>query len=277
MNAPRRPFPFGLLAHWALGYLPAWGLMALVIFLVQMVLAAVLHEREDIVNFLALIDQMPKIFKAFIGGDELMPSNILGIVAIGYQHPLILTMLMFNALGTPTALLTAQAERGTMELLLARPITRTRIYALAAGIALTGQVALVAVLLAGTALWTRVFDYGEIVPLAGFVHVAINLAAMACAATGMCLLAAAWFDERGRAIGVMVAYFVGSYLLDFASVWLPSLAWLQPLDLYYYCRPNAVLAAGAIPWGHVGVLAAAGSACALAGLWRWRTRDLYAA
>jgi len=277
VNPPRRSFPFGLLAHWLRSCLPAWGLMAFVIFLVQTVLAAVLHEREDIVSFLSLLDRMPRIFKAFIGGDELMPTNVLGIVAIGYQHPLILTMLMFNAIGTPTALLTAQAERGTMELLLARPIARGRVFGLVAAIALAGQVGLVGIVFLGTAVWTRVFDYGEPVALGGFVHVAVNLAAMACAATGMSLLAAASLAEPRRVVGVTVGYFVGSYLLDFASVWLPSLAWLQPLDLYYYCRPNAVLKAGAIPWAQVGALAGVGAACVIAGWWRWKRRDMSAA
>ena len=228
-------------------------------------------------TFLKMLDALPPIFKSFIGGDELMPSNVTSIVAIGYQHPMVLTMLMINALTPTTGLLTAEAERGTMEHILARPITRTRVYALVAGITFVGQIGLVGVLFLGTAIWTRVFNYGEMIPLIGFFHVALNLAALAWAAAGLSLLAAVVFNERAKAIGVVVVYFVGSYLLDFSVVWLPSLEALHPWTLFSYCVPNGVLSAGVFPWRNVAVLLTIAGVSSIVGWLVWRKRDLYAA
>lgn len=251
--------------------------MGVVISIVQTVLAAVLHEREDIRQFLSMIDRMPKIFKAFIGGDQLGVTNVNSIVAIGYQHPLILTMLMINAVLVPTGLLTAQAERGTAELLLSRPITRSRVFWMTAALALASQAFLASLVFAGTAVWTRVFDYGEPIPLGPFFNVGINLIALAATAAAISMLAASWFNERTRAIGVLVAYFVASYLLDFAVVWLPQLEVIHPLTLYNYCRPNAVLAEDAIPVADVAVLGSIAIASLAGGWYIWRERDLYAA
>jgi hypothetical protein len=69
-------FPWALFRHWLGRYLPIWCFLAAVIFIVQTVLSWMLHDREDLVAFLQLLDRAPKIFKAFIGGDELMPGNV---------------------------------------------------------------------------------------------------------------------------------------------------------------------------------------------------------
>jgi len=273
----RPPFPWGLLGLWLGRYAPAWALMAAVIFIVQTVLAAVLHVREDVVNFLQLLDRMPAIFKAFIGGDDLMPSNVMAIVAIGYQHPLILTMLLINGVTLPTGMLTGEAEQGRMDLLLARPLSRGRVWAVSVAISVLSQAVLVAVVFLGTAVWTRVYDYGQTIPLAPFARVSVNLAALAGCGSALCALAAVGMSERGRAVGLATAYFVASYLLDFSVVWLPQLKVIRPLSLFAYCRPNAVLKQGALPWGPIAVLVLTGCLSLAVSWWIWRRRDLYAA
>lgn len=275
--SPRRPWPWSLALNWVGRYLGVWFLLAAVIFIVQTVLAAVLHERNEIAGFMRMLDRMPKIFKAFIGGDDLMPTNVLSIVAIGYQHPLILTSLMINAVIVPSGLLTAESESGTMELLLARPITRMRIFILTAVLSLVSQVALVGVVLLGTAIWTRYFDYGEEIPLEGFVHVTAHLAALGAAVVGLSLATSVWLNERAQAIGIVVAYLVGSYLMDFSAVWLPSLKNLHPYTLFYYCRPNPILAAGEINRAQVATLLGVAAVSMALAAWRWRRRDLYTA
>ncbi|MBI3735951.1 ABC transporter permease subunit [Candidatus Sumerlaeota bacterium] len=277
IEAARRPFPWPLLLHWSLQYLFIWCFLALIIFIVQTVLSYMLHDREDVMNFLKVIDRAPKFFKALIGGDELMPGNVNGVVAIGYQHPLVLIVLMINAVTTPTGLLTAEADRGTMELLLARPITRGRVFAIAAGITFVGQAALVAVLFLGTVIWTRVFDYGTKVDLWLFFLVSVNVTAIALAVAGISILVAVFFNERPRAIGVVVGYLVVSYLLNFTAVFLPRMRAIHPYTLFYYCIPNGVLRAGALPWGHVTLLLSIAFATTLAGFFIWRRKDLAAA
>jgi ABC-type transport system involved in multi-copper enzyme maturation permease subunit len=178
---------------------------------------------------------------------------------------------------TPSGLLTAEAERGTMELLLARPITRFRIYLLAAIIPILGQAALVGVIFSGTVIWTRFFDYGQEVELLPFALVSINIALSACAVVGISLLAAAYFNERGRAIGVVVGYLVASYLADFSAVWWPRMAAVHPWTIFYYSVPNRVLRAEALSPRDVAVLGTVLVVTAVAGFLIWRRKDLAAA
>lgn len=271
-----RPFPFALLGHWIASYALVWILLGAVIFIIQSVLSAFLHERDDIVRMLEMFEKAP-FFKAFIGGDSLMPTNVLGIIAIGYQHPIVLTSLMINAVTIPTGLLTAQAEQGLMEHLLARPVTRSRIYFMVAGISYVSQAFLVCVLLFGTSIWTRYFDYGERIELGGFVDAAINLAAMSWAVVSISLLASVFFNERGRAVAVLVGFFVGSYLLHFSIMYLPGLKFLRFITIYNYCDPNKVLNAGGPVWTDLAVLGGITIVCLTSGWFIWRRRDLFAA
>lgn len=272
-----RPFPFRLALHWAGRYALIWLLLGGLISLVQAILSGFLHDRGDLVDMLKLLDKAPKIFRAFIGGDDLMPTNILSIVAIGYQHPTVLLSLMMNAVVVPTGLLTAQAERGTMEILLSRPITRSRVYAITVALSAISQVFLVGLVFLGTAVWTRFFDYGEEVPLLGFFHLALNLAALSLAVVGLALLVSAFSTERNKAIGILVGYLIGSYLLDFSAVWLPRLEAYHPFSLFYYCRANTVLNEGVFPLYNIGMLLGVGVVATFAGWFIWRRRDLFAA
>lgn len=271
------PFPTHLLIHWLRSYLLLWFFLGLVIFLVQIVLSAVLHEREDVVHMIRMLDRLPKIFKAFIGGDELMASNVTSIIAIGYQHPLILISLMINSVVIPSGLLTAQMEQGRLELLLSRQVTRTQILVCTIILSLLSQVFLVTLLPIGTYFGTNLFDYGESIPIEGFVHIAINLFAMAASTAALSTLGAVILNERNKVIGCVTGYLVGSYLLDFTAVWLPSIEKIHPFTFFYYYSPNAILKAETIPWAQIGVLGIFSLISYCIAFIYWRRRDLYTA
>lgn len=275
--SPHRPFPFRLYLHGFRVYLPVWGLLGLVIFVVQTVLAAMLHDREDLRIFLQAIERLPGFVKALLGGDDLMAGNVLSVVAIGYQHPLVLLCLTIGATTIPTGMLTAEVDRGTMELLLSRPVSRGRLYARAILSTCLGQIALVATIFCGTSIWTRVFDYGRPIPLVPFAKVAANLLLLNYAVTGLAVLASAWFDERPRALAAVVGYLVVAYLLFFSAAMWPRLNFVKPWTPFSYYVPNAILKSGAIPSGDAIVLALAGTLSLALGWFVWRNKDLPAA
>jgi len=50
------------------------------------------------------------------------------LIAIGYQHPFILFLLLLFAIGVPTGMLAGEVQRGTMELILSRRLQERRIF-----------------------------------------------------------------------------------------------------------------------------------------------------
>lgn len=276
-QAMSRPIPYRLVVALGRRYLPAWGLLGLVVFLVQSVLAAMLHDRDDLRIFLNMLDRLPGFFKALIGGDDLMSGSVSSVVAIGYQHPLVLVCLLVSASMVATGTLAHEVERGTMELLLARPVTRGRVHAIAVFLTVLGQTALVSILPVATTIWTNVFDYGQPVPLVPFFRLALNLWALQMTVAGIAILASSWFDETARALSVVIGFLVSTYLLHFSAIFWPRLGFVRPFTPFSYYQPNAVLKAGAIPWGDVAALVGAGATCMLLGAYVWRRKDLPAA
>ena len=169
MNAESRPpFPWPLLRFWTFRMLPAWFLIALVIFLFQIAVCGIVHDNERVKALVQYIDMLPSFLKTFIGGEAVQFGNIAGLIAIGYQDPFILLLYMLYAVGVPTALLAGEVQRGTMELILSRQTTKTQIYICAGLITVIGMFALVAVMFLGTVTATHLYDFDQDVPLYSF-------------------------------------------------------------------------------------------------------------
>src|SRR5689334_178597 len=75
----------------------------------------------------ALIDSgvIPKQLTNFGGGDVF---SLSGAVALGYVHPISIILVAVFAIGFTTSAIAGERQRGTLEVLLARPLSRRRVY-----------------------------------------------------------------------------------------------------------------------------------------------------
>jgi ABC-2 type transport system permease protein len=68
-----------------------------------------------------------QIIKTIIGGDRVDLERAMDMLSIGYVHPLVQTILCVWAVGRASGALAGELDRGTMELLLAQPLSRSRL------------------------------------------------------------------------------------------------------------------------------------------------------
>src|SRR5918992_6085141 len=68
----------------------------------------------------------PEEFANFGGGDVFTLS---GSIALGLAHPIAVALVSVFAVGFSAASVAGERQRGTLEILLARPISRLRLYA----------------------------------------------------------------------------------------------------------------------------------------------------
>lgn len=271
--APTGPtFPFGLLRFWALRIAPMWGFIALIIFLMQIAVCAIVHDNESVKSFLKFLDFMPAFVKTALGGEMLQAGNTAGLIAIGYQHPLVLLLFMLFAVGTPTLLLTREVQNGNMELILSRSVTKGQVYACAGAITLLGMLSLVLVMFSGTVVATRIYDFGEPIPLALFFRIATNGGLVAAAAGAIALLAAGVFGGRNIAVGATVATLVLNYFAWVIGQWWPAMGFLKPVTLFYYV--DAMKLFRGWPLNDMGILLAVVGVSLTVGAVVWRRRDL---
>ena len=272
-NNSRPPFPWPLLRFWTLRVLPAWSLIALMIFLVQLAVCGIVHDNERVKAFIQYIDVLPSFIKAFFGGDILQAGNIAGLIAIGYRDPFVLLLYMLYAVGVPTALLAGEVHNGNMELILSRRITKTQVYICAALITVIGMYALVLVMFSGTVVATGIYKFEQTVPLYPFFKVAIVGGILASAVGSIALFSAACF-RRNTAVYITVAYLVVSYFVSIIAEWWPRMKWLKPTTIFYYEPGPEIFSKSVWPAGDMCVLISILLISAIVGGIIWQRRDL---
>jgi ABC-2 type transport system permease protein len=272
-NSRRIPFPWPLLRFWTSRVLPAWCFIAFWIFLFQLIVCGIVHDNQTVKAFLQYIDLLPSFVKAVLGGKTLQVGNVAALIAIGYQDPLILFLYMLYAIGVPTALLAGEIQRGNMELILSRRVTKTHVYICAGLITIVGMYALVLVMFLGTLAGTNLYRFNETVPIYNFFRLAINSGILASAVGGIALFAAASF-QRTTAVSVTVAYLVINYIISIVSQWWPQMQWLEPTTILHYVNGVKIFSESIWPIGDMGVLLLLLVISALLGGIIWRRRDL---
>ena len=269
----RTPFPFPLLRFWTLRIVPVWCFIAFWIFLFQLAICGIVHDNERVRALLQYIDMLPAFMKALMGGEVLEVGNVAGLIAIGYEHPLVLLLYMLFAVGVPTALLAGEIQKGTMELILSRQATKTHVYICTGLITVTGMYALVLVMFTGTVVATRLYDFYQEVPLYFFFKIAIVGGMLASAVGGIALLAAACF-RRGTAVWVTVAYLVANYFVSIITDWWPRMKWLAPMTIFNYVDGPKIFANPGWPISDMCVLLAVLTVSTALGGIIWHRRDL---
>jgi len=268
----RVPFPFELLRFSFIRMLPAWCGVASLIFLMQIAVCGIVHDNESVRTMLSFIDMLPPIVKSALGGQSLRLDNLPALIAIGYQHPFVLFLYMFFAVSVPTGLLTGEVQKGTMELVLSRSVTKTQVYICAGVPTLVGMFALVMVMFSGTVIATNIYDFGEPIPLDLFFRIAVCGGLFASTVGAIALLSAGIFRSRNMAVGAAVAYLVINYFISLVSEWWPRMKSLEPFTLFNYVGGREINFGW--PTGNMCVLAAVLVVAAVSGSIIWQRRDL---
>jgi len=272
-DSGRPPFPFSLLWFWIVRILPAWFLIALMIFLFQLAICGIVHDDKRVKALIQYIEVFPDILKALMGGEILEVANVAGLIAIGYQDPLVLLLYMLFAVGVPTALLAGEIQKGTMELILSRQVAKTHVYICAGLITVVGMYALVMVMFTGTIVATKIYDFYQEVPLDFFFRIAIVGGMLASAVGGIALLAAACF-RRALAVSLTVGFLVVQYFISIISDWWVRMEWMAPVSIFNYVDGAEIFRTQSWPIGDMFVLLSILTISTILGGILWQRRDL---
>jgi ABC-2 type transport system permease protein len=228
-------------------------------------------------DFRALVEggyfgQLLDVFSAFGGGNVL---TLTGSVSLGFIHPIPIALAAILAVGVPIASLAGERQRGTLEVLLARPISRRRVYATVLAATTILLVLALAGDLAGTVVGAAAFDVLDeldpgllLVAWAGLVLLLVVIGAIALAAS-------ASSDWPAPALGAVLGFALVSYAIEFVGTLWPDAAGLRPWSLFHYFQPAKILAGDVDPADPL-VLVVVGVAATAFGLWRFPRRDLAA-
>lgn len=214
----------------------------------------------------------PPQFAEFGGGDIF---SLTGAVALGFVHPIAVGLVLVFALGFASTAVAGERQRGTLEVLLSRPLSRRVVYATLAFAAALFIGISVAGLTFGA--WLGAVFTGRTAELGArnLPLLWLNGALLYWAFGAIALLASVSFDRLSPAISVSLAIVLVSYFFEILGSLWPDAKGLQPFSLFHYVDPKSVLA-GFPDRGDFILLAGVTGAAVIAALAVFPRRDLAA-
>jgi ABC-2 type transport system permease protein len=195
----------------------------------------------------------------------------MDMLSIGYVHPLTQTILCIWAIGRAAGAIAGEIDRGTMELLLAQPISRSKV--LAAHLSIDA----VAIPILCLSMWVGTFVGTWLVGLRDhvnpllrtdsgrFVPALLNVAALVFAVSGVTMWLSAAGRFRSRVLGLAVLLALLQFLVNVIGQLWSVLETCRPFTVFYYYQPQAIILDLAWYehkeiWLRLGVLLGVGSA-----------------
>lgn len=242
---------------------------AIGVMLIVLLNVAFFPAMEQTPGFDEMMDQLPESVRPLIGTlDFTSPVGYLVSQLFLFFMP---AVLFVYAIGRGAATIAGEEEAGTLDLLLAQPVSRTTLYltksvAVVAGVAVLAFATWLPIQLAGP-----LFDLS--LPTWDLIAVTINLFLLTLVFAAIALAVSAAFGRKLFGIAAAAALAFVTFLLEGFGQSVDWLEAFRPFTPWYWYDPTAALSAGEILPGSL-VLACAVIVIAILGLLFFMRRSL---
>jgi ABC-type transport system involved in multi-copper enzyme maturation permease subunit len=253
----------------------ATAILCVALLLIEVILASILPTLwNEFSGMLLQIEFFQAIIKALLGtdiGDMLGPEALM---AIAWVHPVVLAIIWTHAIVLCTRVPAGEIDRGTVDVLFGLPVSRWCAYWTETAVLAGSGVFLIAMGLLGHRLGLLTAEWDQKPALGPLIAVTANFFCLYLAVGGLAMLVSAVSDRRGRAIAVIFAILLASFLLNFlAQFWRPA-EMVSFLSVLSYHKPLIVMRSGGWPLGDMAVLFGFAVATWLAGGIWFARRDI---
>lgn len=200
--------------------------------------------RDTLQNF-----RIPPAIQALLGSD-LDLSTAAGYLSGRYFSWTIILVLVY-VIVAGTGAVAGEEGAGTLDLLLAQPISRTRVLLEKLAASAIGASAIVGLGLVGFLVSIPTVDID--VSLADIAIASANMLPITLLFLSLSVWAGAALPSRGLASGVVIGIVTATYFVYTLSNGVESLRWMRYATPFYYYGSGLPLVRG-IEWWHVGLL-----------------------
>ncbi len=244
----------------------------------EVLMCAVLQEFTEDTNLQWF--QQPffqRFFQLLLGSRVTADISATGLTAFGLSHPVMYALSWALIFTAGTGALVGEMDRGTADLVLTLPVSRTAVYvSVSIGLGML-IVPLVLATMAGLWLGEQWFPLWEARDFGRLGVLAVDLVALHLCVGGATLMLGALASRRGPAIAVGVGWVLASFLLEFLSQISETAERFAFLGMLHYYRPLPTISAGGWPVWDLVVLVGLAVVCWMIGWWYFRRRDVPAA
>jgi ABC-2 type transport system permease protein len=237
----------------------------------------------------AIFEGPGRILQSLLGGSDISLFRPADMLSVSYVHPLMQAIFCIWAIGRGSGAITGEIDRGTMELLLAQPLPRSRLILAHFVVDVLTVPVLCLSLWAGNWLGAWLVGILELgvgrdsgrLAVDPFIYAPalLSVAALIFAIEGYSLWLSARGRFRGRVLGTVVLITLVQFLINVIGQLWDTVEPLRPFTVFYYYQPQAMIldphwAENGVVWLRLLVLGAVGLSGYLLAAWTFCRRDL---
>jgi ABC-2 type transport system permease protein len=195
-----------------------------------------------------LLRAIPEDWQKLSGVPFSEVATYAGRVALAFVDPVVVLAATVWGITRGSDAVSGQVERGTMEMLLAQPVTRRAVFTTQAVATTMGAALLCSVLLAS--VWTAVSFgpwAGKVEP-ARFVPAVLNVFGLMVCMAGITAAVSAADSYRWRTIGILCGFYVFSILAKLVGRMSGMFAWVGYLSVFNAYEPQRLVGGTADAW-----------------------------
>jgi len=220
---------------------------ALVIFGYTMLIGSFYPTiRENADQFTELLEAYPENLMAFFGGDMMEFMTFEGFISLEYYNFIWVFIVGGLVISFATAAIAQEHERGTLELILWQPISRTKF--LSAKIITLALIIIVITLITVLGTFASASSVDVVINQSAYWIWAVVGLLLMLAFGGIAFLLSVIFSERGRANLIAISFLIVSYVLNSLAEIIERIKDFEWLSLFNYYSPQEILRTGEWPW-----------------------------
>lgn len=225
------------------------------------------------VNFQEYIKQFPEAFMKAFGINSLGNMSFTNYVGMEYLNLMWIIIVLFYVAYFASRIIAAGVEDGTIELLLARPLSRLKIALTHILVFLIAIVILEGVTTFG--FWLPSFWEKSIsIDWPALLNAMFMLFLFSLAIFGYSFFFSAISSNKGKVVALSAILTLAFYIINFVALYWEKISWLKHYTLFYYYRGGDLLAGKSIVFTDALVFLGVFVVFTLAGLFYFNKRDI---
>jgi len=189
----------------------------------------------------SMMEQIPVIFRQFFEEEMLGKFSAEGGTAFGFNHPIVLSLMTINAIMIGARHIAGEIEGGTLELLLAYPVKRTRLLLSLWGTGVIQLLVVVGAALVSSVTAVKLYHElnGDI--LMSLLKIAVNLWLLFVLVMSFTLVVSSFSKEASKAGLVSAAVLLVFYFVHFLSKIWEGIGFTKPINIFTYYQPQQLM------------------------------------
>lgn len=222
-------------------------------------------SRLEMSRFQSILENVPEAWQRLLPVSIEQLFSYEGRISLTYEEPIVYLMMAIWCIARSSDAVSGALGRGTMEMLLAQPVSRRQVIGIHSAVTLIGVLLLAVIAYVGTmtgintttvavaAPPVEIPIFGFDVPFTGgeptdtpmsdivtpqtFLSAAINYFGLGVFLVGFTTLMSSWDRYRWRTIGITVGFYVISTILELVGLAVDGLEWVKCVTFFSAYEP----------------------------------------